>query len=67
VAEEGRRVYVVGGRVSVDLNLFAARESIAEELPAAGELTAEVYELDLGDDPLAESRGVSSAHWRQVR
>jgi hypothetical protein len=30
-------------------------------------LTAEVFELDLGDDPLATGLESTTVHWRQVR
>jgi len=73
MAEEGRRVYVVGGRVSVQRTSLGQRDSIGMNDRAPRELTAEVFELDLGDRPLATGQGtsmfqgISTAHWRQVR
>jgi len=64
VADEGRRVYIIGGIVGLPTCSYHACVG-HDNIPSM--LTAEVYELDLGDNPLATGEESTTAHWRQVR
>ena len=57
VAEDGRRIFIVGGRAWLGdgCTQYAGSERTAS-------LTAEIFELDVGTGPLAGR----TAHWRQV-
>lgn len=65
VADEGARVYIVGGRAQLKFDLWhpctTPRDSSAQWI------TAEVFELDLGQKLLGSDPLDPTARWRQVR
>ena len=59
VAEDGRRIFIVGGRACLG---DGSRPCSRSDKTANFSLTAEIFELDLGTAPLTGW----TAHWRQV-
>ena len=58
VADEGRKVYIIAGRAAIRTN-----RSNPKSHDVGDDLSAEIFELDLGLAPLGPS---TTAHWRQV-
>lgn len=73
VAEEGRKVYIVGGRFGL---IYCNYDSIGTALDCyttrTDNLLADIRELDLGGEPMKDWSQVNnrvafgSAHWRKV-
>jgi hypothetical protein len=62
VADGGARIYIVGGRAGNELKV--GHPCVGSDDTSTCQLAAEVFELNLGDDPLHPR---PTAHWRQVR
>ena len=72
VADKGRRVYIIGGRFGLFQEGSMPLHHLHTHSQTYKDLTAEVFELDLGANPLQRLLPLRShifkgtAHWRQV-